>query len=244
LYDVSFFLFLRRIGLYGKYFNEEKESGKEYVIRVDTGCILGEIQATLSKMYETVFKVNKVEIITDQTDIRQDPEKENIVRVQIIPVIPYIDPQQLQKRRRPDFMKWTMLNVFYFEKVISGEELIEEQQALARPLFQRPIKKISEEKSKKAEMHEEWLKRTFFRTAMPFPACLRRVEVVPNSKVVTLISPARRQALEIEKKIESIKKCLDVYDENKFYLMYKAVCKIFFFFLKKGKMLLVNCLCL
>jgi hypothetical protein len=229
---------LYRVGLYGKCFSEEKEAGKEYVIKVDSTCLLGEMQTTLGTMYEKVYnKKNKVEIITDQTDLRLY-ENDDAVRLQIIPVIPYIDPQQLQKRVRTDFMKWTMLNVFYYEKVISGEELIEEQQALSQPSVQKLRRRSSEERGKKVEMHEEGLKRTFFRTVLPFPACIRRLDVIPDSKVVVLISPARRQALEIEKKIENIKKCLEpVYDENKFYLMYQAVCNkyFFFFFLQKEK---------
>jgi hypothetical protein len=82
----------------------------------------------------------------------------------------------------------------------------------------KPIKREGESpKKKNPGLHEVGLIRTIFRTEMSFPTFLRRSKIIPATKREIILSPANFNALDLEKRTEDLRNCIEpVYDDKVF----------------------------
>jgi hypothetical protein len=219
--------------LYGKCFRKEKEEGKEYVIR-EGSTKLGQMLDNLINQYKSRFngevgsngkQIGEPVIVRELGDVKLGPEDEDTPHIQIISVKPYFDDEE-RERRKTEFMKRTMLNVFYYDIQISGENLKEELRKARKSQdgfsmaesFEKTKNENSNGSRNPPGMHEIGLKRIIFRTSQTFPSYVRRLLVIPESKRVLILTPVQMNLLDMERRIEELKNCIDPIYEDKAFM--------------------------
>jgi hypothetical protein len=167
-------------------------------------------------------------IIREHGDVKLDPKDEDTPHIQLVAVKPYFGDEE-RERRKTEFMRRTMLNVFYFEVPLVGEKLKEELERVKQEQEKNPLTFDNNEKKKKESlvdkgdkgavfgMHEIGLKRTIFRTAQTFPSYVRRLQIIPKSKKILILTPAQMNALDLERRTEDLRNSIEpIYDDKVF----------------------------